>query len=107
MSQALSLYEQASAVAPNRISDAALFYWAAALAHAGKTDDAIVKFSQLAADSTSEYSQDAAWQLSIAYLHIGNRKKAIAELVRIATSDSFFADRAHRLLAEIRRKIIF
>lgn len=105
--QALSLYEQASAFAPDKITDEVLFYWAAALAQTGKADDAIAKFSQLAADTVSEYSGEAAWQLSMAYLRIDKRKEATRELERIAASDGLFAERARELIIEIRCKIIF
>lgn len=80
------------------------FESALAIVQAGRYDEAIAKFVAITADPTSEYIQDARWQLMLLYLKTDQRSRAKETLRIIVESDDIYADQAQKLIHEITEK---
>lgn len=80
------------------------FETALALAMGDNNTEAIEKFRLIAADSSSEYVQDAQWQLVLLYLKTSERTEAKKVLRIVIEEQGEYSHKAKELLDIINRK---
>lgn len=96
--KAIAVYDRGSG---QEYPDYARFYRAAALAEAGRSEEAVAELELLAQNPGSDYAAEAAWQLALEYLRRGDRAQAEQTLEALISKEDAYADDARRLLKEL------
>lgn len=78
------------------------FYSGIAYQEIAQTDKAIQSYQKVIRDRDNLFIEQAQWYIGLCYLQNENRKKAYRQFKKIATSDSFYQEKASAILRKIK-----
>ncbi|MCD7972365.1 MAG: hypothetical protein LUG18_06820 [Candidatus Azobacteroides sp.] len=81
-----------------------IFYSAISMLEENKLPEAIERLSYLEAADNSDFQQDAAWSLALAYLKDNQRSEAKTTLEYIVTGNGYYSEEAKDLLKKLDEK---
>jgi len=84
--------------------DEVIFYSGMAMMETGNIPDAIEQFSYLETSQESDFQQDAAWNLAMAYLRNGQREEARVTLELLVEDNDYYSEQAKDLLMKLNEK---
>ena len=78
------------------------FYSAMAYQETGKISQALEAYGSVIRDRDNLFIEQAQWYIGLCYLQTENRKKAYKQFQKIASSDSFYQEKATAILKKIK-----
>ena len=78
------------------------FYSAMAYQETGKISQALEAYGSVIRDRDNLFIEQAQWYIGLCYLQTKNRKKAYKQFQKIASSDSFYQEKAAAILKKIK-----
>ena len=98
--EALGMFNQV--LEQNKGNAACNFYSGVAYQETGQFDKAVSSYQAVVKDKNNLFTEQAEWYIGLCYLQTENRKKAYKQFKRIASSDSYYQEKANAVIRKIK-----